>query len=229
MGMASHAQPGNQETFVTGKSGGRIDNIFLQKDQSLRRLEGGSGRVRAHDSPVKQWFQGVFFQFGMILSALPSHQNGGVIAGCGNDAENFSCGGFYGDDSSQFVLHQFLCQLLQFNINAECQVLTGYGFFIQIPVFVMSLNTSVSIPQQYFNSLFATEVLLIEFLYALFANIIPPDIIIVFFNVFHRHFANITKGMGGRAMNVLPDGTPLNIKPLKFEQLFLKHPALLCR
>ena len=127
------------------------------------------------------------------------------------------------------MLKQSFSQHLKVNVDAQRQVLAGYGGTVQLSVHVVSLDAPVSVTKQNLHPLLSTQILFIGFLDALLAYIVSANIIVIVLNVFLGHFADVSQQMAGRVIGILTDSTPLNIETWKFEQLLLKHTALFGR
>ena len=93
----------------------------------------------------------------------------------------------------------------------------------------MSLDTAMCITQKDFHPLLAPQVFFVAFLYALFAYIVSASVVRVGFDVFLRNFSDISQGMAGYVVRILPDGSSLDAESGKLVELFLKHTTFFCR
>jgi len=224
MPVATHPQPPVDESVRAG-IGGRL----LEERHRLCRLEGGAGRVSALYGPVEQRFLFVLLQQGVVSAPLSSDELVRVEGGRRHHAENLARLGFDGHDAPDFVLHQPFAQHLQVDVDAQFQVLPGHGRAVEPSVHVMPLYASVGIAQQDFHALLAAQVLFVAFLDALLADVVAAAIVVVFLNVSARHLPDVSQGMSGGVVGILPYGSPLYAESGEFEEFFLEDAAFLGR
>ena len=227
MAVAAHTQSGVDIAVVAREHGAGGDNAFLQENQALTGLEGRAGRISSHDGAVIQRLEPVVDQVAVVLAALLSHEQCGIVAGTGNQCQDFARLGLDADDGAHFALHEHFSVSLQTDVDAQFQIVACYRRDVIGTVVVMALDFTCRVADEDFFTLDTTQPGLVAFLDAQVARVIPGTVVVVILDVAGVDLADVAQHVGSDRVVVLSEDALHDIEAGETVQFLLQSPVIL--
>ncbi len=111
---------------------GWLNRAAVQRDQSLHHFPDRTGPVCGFDRAIEQRFVKVGRQLFVVVAAAGAHEQVGVKTRSRQHGEDLPGVGFNGHHAPLFVAHELLGELLQGEVQGECQIQSG----LRGPVFI---------------------------------------------------------------------------------------------
>ena len=143
--MTAYVQALVREAMVTRVLCLGGDNAFGEECQALGGLERRAWRILTHDGTVEQRLPDIFRERSVVFVAELSFQQTWVVGGGGDHAQHLAGTWFDGYNSTDLAFQHTLAKCLQADVQAQCEVFSGYRTAVVFAMLVFSLDTSMGI------------------------------------------------------------------------------------